>query len=383
MNKHIKHLNLVKSLIGPYINVFIAYATDSNIRYHSASGGVATALIRYLLENDRVEVVLMPKLRFKHGLAYGIWDVISDPKEICKHSGSIYTPTFGFSKVLTYALNKFRRIAITTLPCQAKAVKKLLNAQRLDRDIFIIGLYCNNTPSILATKYALNVFSIRIEDVESISYRGRGWPGYTTIKTKNATICVPFPLFWDSGFGQYFYERGCYLCNDQTNSSADLSFADPWTLPYESIRKLGGATLVVVRSEKGLKFLEDAISSGYIAAIEIDPIYAIEHTTLLKSSKKVLRRILREWKLPPSFTTIMHELTYSLGHVLASREKLWPLLRLYHRIIVPPLFIATSILDYKLKTTWAKMNDYITLIQNMKIPKNTLLIHKCAKNMKR
>ena len=368
------YINLIEHLVGRNLKVFMAYALDEKVRYSSASGGVATALFKYLLEKDHVEAILLPKLRFKHGLAYGVWSIVRNPDEISKYSGSIYAPTFGFSKMLTYTLNKFRRIAIITLPCQAKAVKKLLNAQKLNGDIFIIGLYCNNVPSMLATKYALKAFNIQVEDVEFLSYRGRGWPGYITIKTKSTTIYVPSPLFWDSGFGQYFYERSCYLCNDQTNSSADLSLADPWTLPHEPIRKLGGATLVIARSEKGLKVFENAIRSGYIVAAEIDPIYAIQSATLLKCSKKILRRVSREWKLPPSFTTLTYELTYSFGHILASRERLWPLLRLYHRIIIPLLLTAASALDYKLKTTWAKINNYITSIQNMKIPKNTFFM---------
>lgn len=167
-------MSLTRYLIGEYIKVFIAYARDEKVRYFSASGGVVTALLKYLLEEGHVEAVLMPKLRFKHGLAYGVWNIIRDSEEIYKYSGSIYAPTFGFLKILTYALNKFKRIAMTVLPCQAKAVRRLLDLQKPDKDVLLIGLYCGNVPNMLATKYVLKVFNVQIENIESISYRGRG-----------------------------------------------------------------------------------------------------------------------------------------------------------------------------------------------------------------
>ena len=56
--------------------------------------------------------------------------------------------------------------------------------------------------------------------------------------------------------------------------------------------------------------------------------------------------------LPPGFTTIAHELAYHVGHFLASREPLWPLLRAYHRVVAPLAFKAAYLLDHRLKTRW-------------------------------
>jgi len=141
-----------------------------------------------------------------------------------------------------------------------------------------------------ATRYALKYFNIRAEDVERVKFRGRGWPGYTTIETKSGTIQIPYPAFWDSGFGQYFYGLSCYLCSDQTNSLADISLADPWTLPHEPVKRLGGATLVVIRTKRGLEIFEGAVRAGYVEAVEVDPVYAVQDATLLKLSKRVLKR---------------------------------------------------------------------------------------------
>jgi len=354
--------------IGKHLKVYLAYSRDRSIRFSSASGGVATTLLEYLLEKNYIDAVVVPRPRFRQGFVYGVWTVVRDPSEILKFSGSLYAPVFGLSKVLAYALNRFKRIAVTAIPCHARTVRKISEFHDRNEDVFIIGLYCNNTPSSWATKYALKYFGIKVEEAESVKPRGLGWPGYTIIKTKTSTICIPFSLFWGSGFGQYFYGLGCYLCVDHTNTSADISLADPWTLPHEHIRRLGGATLVIVRSRQGLEVFENAVRSGYISAVEVDPIYAVQYATLLTSSKRGLGRNVGEPVLPPGFTTIIHELVYNLGQLLASRESLWPLLRVYHGIVRPLAFKIGSLFDYKLGTTWAKVSEYIRLMQKVKLP---------------
>ena len=373
-------LNLSRYFIGPFIKTYLAWSTDTKVRYTSASGGVVTAFLTYLLREGIVDAVLLPKLKFVRGLGsvYGIWTIIRSPEDLSKYSGSLYAPVYGLSKILDYALTKFGRIAITVLPCYARAIRRVLESRGRSGDVFIVGLYCNNMPSMWATRYALKYFNINVEDVERIRFRGCGWPGYTIIETKKNTIRVPSPVFWDSGFGQYFYSVRCYLCADQTNTSADLSLADPWTLPHEFIKRLGGATLVVVRSEKGLNVFRGAVEAEYISVVEVDPVYAIQDTTLLKLSRRTLKKGINAGKylLPPGFTTITHELTYLVGRLLASREKLWPLLRAYHKTLRPLALKTASVLDYRLHTTWSKINTLIKTKQKARLPSEFLSLVK-------
>jgi len=373
-------LNLGHYFIGPFIKTYLAWSTDTKVRYTSASGGVATALLTYLLREGIVDAILLPKLRFVRGLGsvYGIWTIIRSPEDLSKYSGSLYAPVYGSSKILDYALTRFKRIAITAVPCYARAIRRVLESRGRSGDIFIVGLYCNNVPSMWATRYALKYFNINVEDVGRVRFRGCGWPGYTVVETRRGTIRVPFPVLRDSGFGQYFYNVGCYLCADQANASADLSLADPWTLPHEPIERLGGATLVVVRSEGGLNVFRGAVEAGYLYAIEVDPVYAIQDATLLKLSKRALRKGVDtdKYVLPPGFTTIAYELTYLVGHLLASRERLWPLLRVYHKKLRSLILKTASTLDYKLQTTWGRINTLIKNAQKTGLPSGFLNLAK-------
>jgi len=133
------------------------------------------------------------------------------------------------------------------------------------------------------------------------------------------------------------------------------------TIVHPSFNVLGGATLVVVRTRRGLEVFEGAVKAGYIEVVEVDPVYAVQDATLLKLSRRVLGRSFNEYMLLPSFTTIAHEMLYRVGRFLASREGLWTLLRLYHRVARSLALKVASILDYRPQTTWAEVSTYIEL----------------------
>jgi coenzyme F420 hydrogenase subunit beta len=254
-----------------------------------------------MLKEGLVDVVITPRLRVSRGSVYGVWTIVKDPDDLSKFSGSIYAPTYGFAHILRYAMKKFKRIAITAVPCYAKAARSLANSLRYAGDLFIVGPYCNNTPSTHAVRYLGKVFRFDPATVESIKFRGNGWPGYMEITLKNTRnkIFIPHSKVWDSGFGQYFYGLGCYVCTDPTGTFTDVSLADPWTLSYELIKSLGGATLVIVITPRGLDVFKGAVENGYIKAIAINPIYAIQLMTIFKLTKRVLLRSNQNYLLPP------------------------------------------------------------------------------------
>jgi hypothetical protein len=150
------------------------------------------------------------------------------------------------------------------------------------------------------------------------------------------------------------------LCANQTNTSADLSLADAWSLPHEPIKRLGGVTLVVVRSRKSLKVFESTIRAGYIKAVEIDPVHAILSTT--KLTKKVLVRSNQGYLLPPSFYSISQELIYHVDSLHASRED-YGFFSDYLIKLGKNHYACASFLGYRLGTRWAHINRSIELLQ--------------------
>ncbi|MDW8034523.1 MAG: Coenzyme F420 hydrogenase/dehydrogenase, beta subunit C-terminal domain [Nitrososphaerota archaeon] len=348
-----KTLNL---LLGDYLKIGLSWSTDNEIRFKAASGGAVISILKYLLEHELVDAVLLPRAHVRKGLVLGVYEVVDNSRKLIEYSGSIYAPTV-ISGALRNAINQDLRFAVVALPCQAYSLRRAVDFfPELKNICIILGLYCNNVPSAKATRYVVKFMTKNNQDkVVEIKYRGNGWPGLTYIRVSNdESIRIPFPFFWDSGFGQYFYDLSCLLCTDHTAEYADISFSDPWTHQ----RDIGvGKTLLVVRTEAGLKLLKAAMEADYIVFEEFpSPLYAVQYTTLLKKTKKVTTRTSYsfDYVLPPSISTITHELDYRIGSILSHYEKLWVLLRVYSKfknIYTKPL----CFLDYKLRLGFSKI----------------------------
>lgn len=344
------------NLIGNYLKVGLAWSTDTNTRYNSASGGAVTSLLKYLLEEGFVDAVLIPRVLVKHGRVFGRYEIVSNPKKIIEYAGSIYAPTY-ISEALKTVIREKLHVALVGLPCQIRALRRASRILPTLRENIrtIFGLYCYNLPSSKALGYAIKtLLKVDPEKVYSVSFRGFGWPGYTTIITAtNKMLRIPSSVFYGSGFGQYFYAESCFLCSDHAAELADISFADPWT--YQ--RNIGiGKTLTVVRTEAGFKILEGAIKSGYLIFEEIPALYAVQYTTLFKKAMKatIEKSTSYTYTLPPSIMSILHEIDYWLGSMLARDERLWFLLRIYVRVR-PYLFKPFITLDYLLKSGFTRV----------------------------
>lgn len=343
-------------IIGSFTRVGLAWSRDEHIRFASASGGAVTSILMYLLDYGLVDAVLVPRLRVRKGCAYGVYEAVFNSKDLPSFSGSVYAPVF-FGNSLRSVLNRRLRVAIVAVPCIARALRGLKSGSAVAASSirYIFGLYCNNTPRLCASRFGIkHVFNVDPDDVVDVRFRGSGWPGFASIKTKSGQVFRALsPEFWDSGFGQYFYDRKCLCCSDQTAEDADVSFADPWTYT----RGVGaGKTLVVVRTREGLEAIEGARKAGYIEFEELPShIYAIQYTTLLKKVSKVTCKKYRQsYALPPSISTIIHELDYIVGSRLAKREELWPLLRLYIKLKYT-LFRPLIALDYLLDLSFPRL----------------------------
>ncbi|MEM4592766.1 MAG: Coenzyme F420 hydrogenase/dehydrogenase, beta subunit C-terminal domain [Sulfolobales archaeon] len=143
------------------------------------------------------------------------------------------------------------------------------------------------------------------------------------------------------------------VCSNHTAELADISLADPWT--YKGVLALVRLSFVI-RTKLGLEILMRAVESGYLRFEEIPELYAVQYTTLLKKAvKTVSKRGSRyPYVIPPSITTVLHEIDYLVSSSLARDERLWSLLRLYakarHHVFKPRVA-----LDYFLKLGFSRV----------------------------
>lgn len=124
---------------------------------------------------------------------------------------------------------------------------------------------CNHTPSFLAAHYLTRALG-RKEKLCSIINRGGGWPGFMTVTTESAKQgFYPFRRTWPAGYGIYFKNDRCELCNDPFAKNADIVMGDAYPLHATDNK---GTTYAIVRNDQIYGILQEMRAENIISLEE-------------------------------------------------------------------------------------------------------------------
>ena len=260
-------------VIGNYLGCHVGYSTDDNLRFNSASGGIATQLLIFALENHLVDGVLVTRMRKDNPLEPEAF-IARTKEELISASGSKYCPVTT-NVELKKILKENGRFAVVGLPCQIHGVLKAGKIFKLleKRIVLYIGLLCSHMVSFNGTSLLLEKKGIRKDQVSKISYRGKGWPGSMSIETKDGSgtslpLVASWNAYWPVFSSFFFTPLRCTMCPDQTAELSDISLGDAW-LPELKLEKRG-ASIIISRTSRGKKLLEDAASAKAISLTSVD-----------------------------------------------------------------------------------------------------------------
>lgn len=247
---------------GPAIEIWEGYASDSEIRYRGSSGGVLTALSLYCLEREDMSFVLHSAMDEERP-----WlnkTVKSESrKELLGRTGSRYAPSSpcaGLAEIET----SDKPCVFIGKPCDTAAVSMLRQENpKLDQRLgLVLTFFCAGTPSTQGTLDVAASLGIHSEQIDSVRYRGEGWPG-------------PFKILYDDGKREqslsydeswskltHYRPMRCNLCPDGLGRVADISCGDAWENASDDGNP--GISLVVVRTARGQRILREAVAAKYV-----------------------------------------------------------------------------------------------------------------------
>ena len=266
------------------LGYYIGYANERILRYKSSSGGVGTALQKYLLSLDEFGtsvtfVFNSDKCMYEPKMVY-----TSDDINIC---GSIYQDLDIFEFVKDNIKNIRSGIVVTCPPCQVSALKHLLKRNGIQT--FIISFCCSGQTTLEGTWRYYEFLGIKKEDVLNMQYRGNGWPSGIQIWLKNGNYIFrnnytePWSTIHKSGL---YRPKRCYYCKLDTSYKADVSIADPWLKEYKLYDKIGN-TLFVVNTEQGMNVISKMQELNVISYIKSD--YNSYYIAQRNNIEKVMR----------------------------------------------------------------------------------------------
>jgi len=257
----------VDPIWGPIAEVIRAHATDPDVRHRASSGGVLSALARFLLDSGRVELIVhvAPSREAPVRTAR---QLSVDRIEVLNACGSRYGPAAPLRDFLDL-LDRGRPFAFIGKPCDVGAVRNLARCDpRVDRYMrYALSMICGGASQLGKSLEVLDRFAIAERDVSLFRYRGHGSPGAARIETRDGRAHeLTYAEMWEDEATWRLQSR-CKICPDAIGEAADVVARDTWpgaSPPGED----AGFNSVLARTAAGTELLGAAVASGAITICE-------------------------------------------------------------------------------------------------------------------
>jgi coenzyme F420 hydrogenase subunit beta len=248
----------------------IGYARDPEVRFRGSTGGVLSALGRFLLTSGRVKFILhvaasrREPLRTERRLSF-------DAASVLDAVGSRYGPAAPLID-FTELLDRAEPFALIAKPCDIGAVRNLARIDsRVDQYLrYALTFVCGGASDLTKSEEVVGELGIRPGELSLFRYRGYGCPGPTRLETQDGrSFELTYQDMWEDEATWRIQPR-CKICPDAIGESADLAASDVWPggSPGGEDEGFNG---IIVRTQRGLELYRAALEAGAIA-VESRPV---------------------------------------------------------------------------------------------------------------
>lgn len=261
-------------VFGNYHGLHVGYAY--NHRTAASSGGIATWVLKELLQRDYIDAVITTSEE-NNSNRYFKYTIITEKNELDLTTKTKYYP-IEISEVLKLIKESTKRYAIVGLPCTIKALRlaQLLDAKQWTNVKFAISIFCGGLKSSFFTEYLSSKLSVKPHQIEKPYYRVKnedssaGDYAYSCVKKgENTSRILPMKEVGDMWGTGYFKPNACDFCEDLSGELADLSLGDAWIPPYNRDGK--GHSLIITRTTLAEELINSGIDKGELKCNLLNP----------------------------------------------------------------------------------------------------------------
>lgn len=250
------------ALLGPNVGLWEAWASDPVIRQAGSSGGVLTAIHTWLVESGRAAFITGAGADATAPRRTVPVTIMSRDQALTA-AGSRYAPVGALAN--PDALRSGG--AVTGKPCEVAALRAASEHLSDAPAPLLLSFFCAGTPSQHATEALLEELGIEKDrPVESLRYRGDGWPGRFTARSANLEVSADYDDSWGRVLGPTTQWR-CKICPDGVGQAADVVCADSWETDargYPSFAEGDGISALIARTDRGRDVILEAAAAGVI-----------------------------------------------------------------------------------------------------------------------
>ncbi|MFJ6268595.1 Coenzyme F420 hydrogenase/dehydrogenase, beta subunit C-terminal domain [Pseudarthrobacter oxydans] len=283
-------------VFGRSVGVWEGWATDPEIRRAGSSGGVLTTISSYISTETRnpAQMVAMDDGSPSRSVPVRIMS----RDEALKAAGSRYAP-------VSVGAGDFSGLSsVTGKPCEVSAIRAA--GSNIPSSPVLLSFFCAGTPSQNATDSLVERLGHSVDNLSSTKYRGDGWPGQFVVTSADGSSgSMSYEESWGAVLGKQLQER-CKICVDGTGESADIAVGDFWESDdsgYPLFEDSEGRSVVIARSIRGLKIIEECVDKGLLELrpIDLDEVATIQPLQVkrrLSLPGRMMGRILTGQRVP-------------------------------------------------------------------------------------
>lgn len=270
---------------GPWAGVWSAHASDPTIRRRASSGGALTALVSHLLEEGLATggAIVRAELGSTRSEAF----LARTHDEVRQGASSRYAPVSTLAAIADR--DDLPQLVVVARPCEASALRALVGSR--GQAPVILSFFCAGVPTQQATDDLVIGLGGDPDNVQSVKYRGDGWPGrFVATDLAGDQFSESYEQSWGDVLGRSLQPR-CKICVDGVGESADVVAGDLWRADsdgYPVFAEAAGTSVLIARTDKGHALVEGAARAGRLSIHPTD----LEQTRSVQKMQVDRRRFL-------------------------------------------------------------------------------------------
>lgn len=281
--------------LKPILKAYAVWTKDATDYKTTASGGVATALSKYVISQDGVVYgcALLPDVEVRHVRVDSI-----DKVGLLKSSKYVQSSLMEIYPAIKEEVSSGRMVLFIGTPCQVAAIKKLFPKE--PDNLFLVDLICHGVPSLQSLKEHVKKVAHR-KHVAKVIFRENGNFFVLAVYDEDERLLYRMPLwseryrdwYMNTFIDGYTYRDSCYRCKyARPERISDLTIGDFWGL-HDNTNEIPaheyGCSVALPITNKGTMLIEAIKPSINIYEREVQE--AVDGNSQLRHPSKLTKRV--------------------------------------------------------------------------------------------